>query len=158
FQKKVLVENGGLPDSKVVILPNFSDAPVLDNAPTPDLNAEFLWAGRLTPEKGVHTLLRALDALRGVPVTIAGDRPFAGTVERACQNAGHLFLGHIARAALRQRMERSRAFLFTSEWPEGCPSVILEAMSCGKPIIASSVPGAVQLLQEGRTGLFYPPG
>lgn len=158
FQKQILVANAGLPDSKVIVQPNFSDAPVLESVPPPAEDGEFLFAGRLTAEKGVPTLLRALESLRGVPIAIAGDGPLSDAVERACASTGHEYLGQLDRSALRRRMESARALLFTSEWPEGCPSVILEAFSCGKPVIASSVPGATELVQEGRTGLFFPPG
>ncbi len=158
FQKKVLVAQGGLPESKVVVLPNFSDTPVLEKPAPAGADGEFLFAARLTPEKGVGTLLRALESLRDVPVVIAGEGPMSDIVERACTSPVHNYLGRLDRAALRQRMESARAVLFCSEWPEGCPSVILEAMACGKPVIASSVPGATDLIEEGRTGLFFPPG
>src|SRR5204862_3761791 len=93
-----------------------------------------------------------------IPIAIAGDGPLRELVERTCARTGHTYLGQLDRATLRRRLESARALLFTSEWPEGCPSVILEAFACGKPVIASSVAGAVELVQEGRTGLFFPPG
>jgi len=158
FQKQILVEAGGLPESKVIVQPNFSNAYPYSRTMSAGAGAEFLFAGRLMPEKGISTLLRALGLLRDVPIAIAGDGPLRESVERTCASTGHQYLGQLDRTALRERMEWSRALLFTSEWPEGCPSVILEALACGKPVIASSVAGAVELLQEGKTGLFFPPG
>ncbi len=158
FQKQILVEFGGVPEEKIVVQPNFSDAPALDNPAAAGASKEFLFAGRLAPEKGVMTLLRALSALRDVPIAIAGDGPLRSAVQNACTRPGHVWLGQMGRDALRARMESARALIFASEWPEGCPAVILEALSCGKPVVSSSVAGAAELLQEGRTALFFPPG
>ncbi|MEI6235764.1 MAG: glycosyltransferase family 4 protein [Planctomycetota bacterium] len=158
FQKQLLVEHAGLPEEKVIVQPNFSNAPALDTPSPVGDSGEFIFIGRLTPEKGVMTLLRAMTSLRDVPIAIAGDGPLSPTVQRACSIPGHVWLGQLNRDVLRARLASARALIFASDWPEGCPSVILEAMSCGKPVIASSVAGATELLQEGKTGLFFPPG
>jgi glycosyltransferase involved in cell wall biosynthesis len=158
FQKQVLVESGGLPEEKIIVQPNFSDAPALKNPAPPGTRGEFLFVGRLAAEKGVATLLRALSILPDVPIAIAGDGPLRPSVQSACMQPGHVWLGQLTRDALRARMESARALIFASEWPEGCPSVILEALACGKPVIASSVAGAMELLEEGQTALFFPPG
>lgn len=158
FQKQLLVESGGLPEEKIVVQPNFSDAPALVNPAPAGESGEFLFVGRLTPEKGIATLLRAMTTLRGVPIAIAGDGPLNSTVAAACAQPRHVWLGQLSRETLRARLESARALIFASEWAEGCPSVILEALSCGKPVIASSVAGAAALLQEGKTALFFPPG
>ncbi len=158
FQKEILVDAGGVPESKVIVQPNFSDAPALDVPARVGERDEFLFVGRLAPEKGVLTLLRAMASLHDVPIALAGDGPLSPMVARACSTRGHVWLGQLSREALRARMESARALIFASEWPEGCPSVILEALSCGKPVISSSVPGAAALLHEGKTALFFPPG
>ena len=158
FQKQVLVESGGVPEDKIIVQPNFSNAPPLETPAPVGGSGEFLFIGRLTPEKGVLALLRAMASLRDVPIAIAGDGPLSSVVQRACSAPGHVWLGQVTRDVLRARLESARALIFTSEWPEGCPSVILEALACGKPVIASSVPGARELLQEGKTALFFPPG
>ena len=158
FQKQIMVESGGLPEEKIVVQPNFSDAPALDQPAPAGAAGEFLFIGRLTPEKGIATVLRAMAMLRGVPIAIAGDGPLSETVARECAQTGHVWLGQLSREALRVRLESALALIFASEWPEGCPSVILEALSCGKPVISSSVAGTSALLQEGKTALFFPPG
>jgi glycosyltransferase involved in cell wall biosynthesis len=159
FQREILVRSGGLPADKIVVQPNFSDLPETDaTAPLPSFDDEYLFIGRLTEEKGIRTLLKALRQLREVPIAIVGDGPLSDVVAQTCALTGHRYLGRLAREDVAARLRGARGLLFTSEWPEGCPSVILEAMAAGKPVIASSVAGARELVQEGRTGLFFQPG
>ena len=157
-QKNLLVEHAGLPPEKVVVQPNFHDASILASSRHVGVRAEFLFVGRLAPEKGIGTLLKALRMLPEFNVAIAGDGPLREAVQRACTRPEHVWLGALSRAEVIERMASARALVFTSEWAEGCPTVILEALSCGVPVIASSVAGAVELLKEGQTALFFPPG
>jgi glycosyltransferase involved in cell wall biosynthesis len=71
---------------------------------------------------------------------------------------GAPFAGRLPREEVLKRLAAARALIFPSEWPEGCPSTIIEAMALGKPVIASRVPGAVALVEDGVTGLLFEPG
>lgn len=47
-------------------------------------------------------------------------------------------------------------FIFCSEW-EGMPNAVLEAMACGKPVVAANIPGVKELIKHEKTGLLYMP-
>lgn len=158
FQKNILVEHAGVPPEKIIVQPNFHDAPPSKPRKTGARPSEFLFVGRLSTEKGILTLLRAMKSLPDVHIAIAGDGPLREDVRRACNSPAHVWLGPLPRAELLERLANAHALLFASEWPEGCPTVILEALACGVPVIASNVPGAAELLTQEKTALFFEPG
>lgn len=119
-----------------------------------------VFTGRLSPEKGVRTLLQAL-ALAGNPrFYIAGDGPIRAELESVAAGLNLTnteFLGHLDRVAL-DRLARDASFaVVPSEWYENCPYAILEAMAAGKALIASDLGGMAELVQHEQTGLTFAP-
>lgn len=157
YQKNILAEHEGIPPEKIVVQPNFHDAQALKPRKGNEAPKEFLFVGRLSTEKGIRTLIKAVKQLPEISIAIAGDGPLREEVRRACAGS-HVCLGSMPRDELLERLAHARALLFTSEWPEGCPTVILEALACGVPVVASRVPGAVELLSEDKNALFFDPG
>jgi glycosyltransferase involved in cell wall biosynthesis len=145
------VKHGIVPAEKIVVQPNFL------YVETPQAGADtagegFVFAARLAPEKGVATLLRASELFRGARLEIIGDGPLLPP------SPAPPFAGRLPREEVLRRLAAARALIFPSEWPEGCPSTIIEAMALGKPVIASRVPGAAELVEDGVTGLLFQPG
>jgi glycosyltransferase involved in cell wall biosynthesis len=99
FARQKFIE-GGLPADRVVVKPNFVHP---DPGPGAHDGGYALFAGRLSPEKGVRTLLAAWERLgAGIPLKIAGDGPLAREVARACERHP---LDRVARgAAARARL------------------------------------------------------
>jgi glycosyltransferase involved in cell wall biosynthesis len=55
-------------------------------------------------------------------------------------------------------MARASVFVQSSQW-EGLPSVLVEAMACGTPVVATDCPGGTrEILDDGRLGRLVPPG
>ena len=128
----------------------------ISEAPSP-AGSYALFAGRLSSEKGVETLLAASRLAPAVPLVIVGAGPLAPRV-RAAAGEGVSFLGHVdaERAA-----ELTRGALFTimpSEWFENQPFGALESMAVGTPMIASRLGGLAEIVQDGDTGLLVPHG
>ena len=78
FMRNKLIE-GGLPASKIVVKPNFSDLPSTTKA---ELGDYALFVGRFTHEKGVLSLLRAWSNLKGIPLVMVGDGPLLAEIKQ----------------------------------------------------------------------------
>ncbi|MES3020106.1 MAG: glycosyltransferase [Pseudomonadota bacterium] len=141
---------GGFPGARIVVKPHFVDAP----APPVHERAGFLFAGRLSREKGLAVLADAARA-SGAPVRVAGAGPDAALLDGP---ANLLPLGHLAPGALRHQMHRALALLVPSICYETFGLVVIEAFACGLPVIASRLGGFPDLVREGETGLLFTPG
>ena len=107
---------------------------------------EVLYAGRLSPEKGVEELVAAT---RGMNIVVAGDGPLRAQVPGALGFVPHDELQHLyARAAVVACPSRR----------EGFGVACLEAMAHGRPVVASAVGGLRDLVIDGETGLLVPSG
>jgi glycosyltransferase involved in cell wall biosynthesis len=158
FSRRKFIE-AGLPAEKILVKPNFV-AP--DPSAREGLGEFALFAGRLVPEKGVGTLLGAWGRLCGrVPLWVIGDGPLRPAVEAAsqrCNGSGLRFAGGLARSDVLAAMRRARFVVFPSEWYECFPLVIVEAFACGVPVIASRMGAMEEIVDNGRTGLYFAPG
>jgi glycosyltransferase involved in cell wall biosynthesis len=108
--------------------------------------AELLFAGRLSPEKGVEELVTAT---RGMNLVVAGDGPLRASVPSA--------LGFVPHAELERLYARAAVVVLPSH-REGLPLSVLEAMAHGRPVVASAVGGIPELVEDGVTGLLVPAG
>ena len=116
-------------------------AAVLEEADLPEL----LYAGRLSPEKGVRELVAAAD---GMPLVVAGDGPLRGEVPGA--------LGFVPHDELERLYARAAVVVCPSR-REGFGVVCAEAMAHGRPVVASDVGGLRDLVVHEETGLLVPP-
>jgi glycosyltransferase involved in cell wall biosynthesis len=148
---------GGLPAQKLIVKPNF-----LHPAPSPrEGQGEYaLFVGRLSPEKGVDTLLAAWERLRDlVPLSIVGDGPLAEEVANAARSLERVeWLGRQPREQVLALMKAASVLVFPSVCYENFPVTILEAYAVGLPVIASDLGGMASLVEDGRTGLHFRPG
>ncbi len=136
----------GIPDDRIVIKPNGLPDP---GEPAPPGDG-FLYAARLSPEKGLALLL---DAWRRHPVgslghlRIAGDgelRPLAE--QAAAERADVTYLGVLDRDAMAAARRASSVVVAVPTWQDVLPTVILEAMSAGRPVLGTDVGGIPYLL------------
>jgi glycosyltransferase involved in cell wall biosynthesis len=107
---------------------------------------EILYAGRLSPEKGVRELVAAAD---GLPLVVVGDGPLRNEVPGA--------LGFLPHDELEQRYARAAVVACPSH-REGFGVVCAEAMAHGRPVVAGDVGGLRDLVVNEETGLLVPPG
>ena len=130
---------------------------------------ELLFVGRLVERKGVRVLLDALARLsdRGdVFLRIVGDGPKREALEAQAAELGIggrvRFTGTLSEEDLAEHFARCDALVLPAVVDakgdtEGLGVVLIEAMSYGKPVIASGVGGIVDVVQHGRNGLLVPP-
>lgn len=155
FAKEKFIE-GGLPADRIAVKPNFIADPAAKHGLDAVSRGGALFVGRLSPEKGIGTLLQAWHDL-AVPLRIIGDGPLAARVEQ-CDNRAVKGLGRKARPEVIKEMRRAAFLVLPSEWYEGFGVVIVEAFAIALPIIASRLGAMLELIDDGVTGLHFQPG
>lgn len=125
----------------------------------------LMTAGRLTEQKGIDTLLKAFSKMKPhlkkpVQLWIVGDGPLRSSLEDLAAYLGIqddvFFLGWRDRETLKTFYSSVDLFVLPSN-DEGMPNVVLEAMAMGLPVVATSVAGTRELIQEGKNGYLVPP-
>ncbi len=155
FARETLIR-AGLPADRIAVKPNFlaEDPGVRTGA-----GEGGFFAGRLSTEKGVSTLLRAWAGQEGYPLRLAGDGPLRPDVERAAAEIpGVAWLGVLPAAGVLGRIRESAFVVFPSEWYETFGRVVMEAFACGVPVIAARLGAMAEAVEDGKTGLLYTPG
>jgi glycosyltransferase involved in cell wall biosynthesis len=148
--------NGGLPASRILVKPNsLGTDPGLGNG-----GSYVLFAGRLTHEKGIATLLDAWRSRPGMPpLRIAGDGPMGEEVKEQIRDLSNVeWIGRVSREQVLVEMRNAMALVMPSVWYEGFPVSIVEAYATGVPVIASGIGSLPELVKHERTGLVFPPG
>jgi len=143
---------GGLPADRIDIKPNFVTS---EAAPVTHSRSGGLYVGRLSVEKGVQTLIDAMQLHPGHGLQIVGTGPLLEDVQRA---AGSACVGGLPLAEVMGRLRHAAFLVLPSLWYECFPRVLVEAFSCGVPVIASRLGSLAEVIDDGRTGLLFEPG
>jgi glycosyltransferase involved in cell wall biosynthesis len=135
-------------------VPDFDAPPVDRPVPGPTIGS----IGRLSPEKGLDVLLRALVDLPGVTAVLVGDGPERDALEQLA-----LELGVADRAIFTGRVPESRVYFpvldvyVLASRNEGLPLALVEAMLASRPVAATDVGSVSEAIADGETGLLVPP-
>src|SRR5271166_1802406 len=158
FVRRKLIA-GGLSAERIEVLPHFQTLP-RDQALAAD-DGYLLYFGRLSPEKGVYELLRAMVRLLHVPLVIAGDGPERPRLEALAKELNLnqvLFAGMLHGEQLQKLIAGCSFSVFPSHAYETLGKSILESYAWGRPVIASDLGSRRELVQHGVTGLLYSDG
>lgn len=153
----------GIDPERIRVVPSGVNPTLFDDASpiAPHGGQCLLFVGRLHPQKGVDTLIRAMADLPTAQLAIAGDGPDRAQLERLAERLGVAdrirFLGFVAHDDVPALMRRADVFVMPSRYEE-LGTAIIEAMACGLPVVASRVGGIPNLVADGDTGLLTPPG
>ncbi len=158
FVKDKLTANGW-DANKIQVLPHFQQIPVMP--PEPAVDAPILYFGRLSPEKGVTDLLRAMLLIPQVRLQIAGEGPQRPELDRLAQRLGLRnveFLGYLRAAELEQRIAAAKFTVLPSRAYETFGKSIVESFAWGRTVVASDLGSRRELVEHNRTGLLFPTG
>lgn len=115
----------------------------------------ILYFGRLSPEKGVKTLIEAAK-LCGCRLVILGTGPQEEELKALTAGSSNIeFKGFQTGETLKNYVRNSRCVVLPSEWYENGPYSAMEAMAMGKPLIVSAKGGLPELVEDGTNGYIY---
>ncbi len=145
------------------VVPNFVPDDVVRTAATVDPGLDalphggyWLYVGALSRHKGISTLLDAYSGIRSAPPLVVIGRT---TGERVPQlPAGVTLISDLAHDAVMAAWQRATLGIIPSHFPDPCPTVALEAMACGVPVVGSRIGGLADLVVDGETGVLVEAG
>ena len=148
---------GGLDAERVRVLPNVVADPRPRPAP-PSASDTVLFAGRLSPEKGLEDLLHGWRAAAppGLRLVVAGDGPLRSEVA-SLAGPGVELTGRLGPEEVARRMLSARALVFPSRWYETFGLVVAEAFAAGLPVLGTDHGAAAELLRLQGPAWAVPP-
>jgi glycosyltransferase involved in cell wall biosynthesis len=156
FVRSKLIDNGWEPE-KIDVLYHFQRLAAEETRPS-EPNASISYFGRLSPEKGVLDLIRAMASNRQIPLVIAGEGPQRSELEqlaRSLRLSNVTFAGRLQGMDLDRVIASSRFTIFPSHAGEVLGKSILESYAYGKPVIATDLGSRREIVVDGQTGLLY---
>jgi len=157
FSRARFIE-GGLPGEKIFVKPNSIKS---DPGARAGMGDYFVYAGRLSEEKGIAVLLEAFKFLPDQKLIIMGEGPLRVLCEDYIKKGGLQnirIVGHIDKKDYYEILKKAKALILPSIWYENFPVVIIEAFACGVPVIASRLGSIEQIIVDDLTGLLFNPG
>lgn len=136
----------GIPADRIAVKPNALPDPGAATAP----GAGFLLASRLVPEKGVGLLLdawrRSGDGEWGT-LRIAGDGPLRPVAEQAAAERSDVtYVGPLDRVRTFAEIARAACVIMPSTWHDPLPTIVLEALAVGRPVLGTTMGGIPYLV------------
>lgn len=154
----------GLPASQITHIPYFLNLDEFTVSPChlATLSRPYLaYFGRLSQEKGLETLLRAMALVSEAELRMIGDGPLRPRLASLASDL-HLknlqFEGYLAGTALWSAVAQARFTVLPSTWYELFGQAVIESLAWGVPVIASRTGGIPELIQHQETGLLVTPG
>ncbi|MDD5527471.1 MAG: glycosyltransferase family 4 protein, partial [Patescibacteria group bacterium] len=121
----------------------------------------ILYYGRLSEEKGVEDLLAAYEKINSdVVLKFVGDGPEREKLGKKSKASGKkiIFTGRLAGEELWRQVAKAELIVIPSRWFENAAYSAIEPMALGKIVLAASIGGLTELIQDGVTGFLFPSG
>lgn len=173
-------------EDRLRVVPNGVDTRLFSPSRNPGRH-QILYAGRLTPEKGAHVLLEAFERIAArypdAQLVLAGPfwitppshlvgstrekirqwrrlgRKYEVMVRREARRMSSVFLaGHVGHKALVKLYRTASVLVHPALWNEPFGMILIEAMACGLPIVASRTGGIPEVIQHNRSGILVESG
>jgi glycosyltransferase involved in cell wall biosynthesis len=114
----------------------------------------YLAASRQVPYKRIDLIVKAFRAMPDRKLVVVGDGPEHARIRDLAKDAPNVqILGHQPFRVLKDQMQRAKGFVFAAKEDFGI--VVLEAQSCGTPVIALGQGAARETVLDGKTGVFF---
>jgi glycosyltransferase involved in cell wall biosynthesis len=158
FMKNKLIA-GGTDEQKIKKL--YYTIKIAEYPFSPNHDDYFVYYGRLSKEKGLLTLLKAMKEIDRSKLLIMGDGPQRPQLLQFTQEnkLGNVcFIGSKGGEELKSIVANSKFVIVPSEWYENSPLVIYESFSMGKPVIGAAIGGISELIDHEENGLLFQAG
>jgi len=158
FARRKLL-SAGVPGERLFVRPNCIDAATIEPAVG---SGDYIgYIGRLSKEKGVWTLIHAMERVCGPVLKLAGTGPEESAIRdyiEAKRIKNIQLLGFISGTERQEFLRNCMFSIMPSQWYEMFPMVLLEVWASGKPVIGSRLGATADLIEEGMTGLLFESG
>jgi glycosyltransferase involved in cell wall biosynthesis len=159
FLKRKVAEFG-VPEEKLIHFPYF--LPIDAYEPNYGPSNYFIYLGRLSREKGILTLLKAVQLMKGTRLKcrILGEGPLEAQLKAQAEEWGLEnieFSGFLQGNALQTLIREAAFTVVPSEWYENLPFAVLESFALGTPVVGSKIGGIPEMVLHEQTGLTYTP-
>lgn len=159
FIHERLIE-AGTPPAKIVDVPNGVPGLGQRSFVPVSRNPNVLFVGRIEQNKGIAELIQSFKSMAHLDaqLTIVGDGSYAPHVRRFAANDKRIvFLGRLSPNDTKKAYLNARLVVVPSLWHEVMNTVICEAQSYGRPVVATALGGNPDLIRDGETGFIYNP-
>jgi glycosyltransferase involved in cell wall biosynthesis len=157
FLRNMFVSRG-FNEDKIITIPNFISFPTQDFS---GISEDYIvYSGRLSPDKGIETLLKAMTKCRDIRLLVAGDGPLRADLEQFVKDQklnNVVFLGYVDSSRLKEIVSKAMFTVIPSRWYENCPYSILESFAFGKPVVGARIGGIPELIKDGESGYLFEP-
>jgi len=155
FARDRFVKGGG-PGDRVYVKPNSMEDPGEELLKSARPEHRAIYVGRLSPEKGLKTLLEAWQTI-DYSLVLVGDGPERAGLQSVAP-ASVSFAGPLEHIKALRMILDSSFVVFPSACYEGFPRAVLEAMAYRKAVVASNLGGRPEMVDDGKTGLLFESG
>ncbi len=155
--KKYVQEHYAVNSIKIRVIPNYVLTDIFVPMPISRTGNQICFIGRLSKEKNILALIKACSGLE-LRLKIIGDGPLKENVQALAKNCNVELelLGNVNHKQLPKYLHQSALFVLVSHH-EGHPKALIEAMSCGRPVIGTDVPGIREIIKHRETGFLCEP-
>lgn len=148
---------------EIVYLPNpFLPEEAKKSSAPAEASKYILYYGRLSEEKGIADLLRAYGLLKAkIPLYIVGTGPEETELKNIVSRekiSNVEFFGYRAGAELWRLVSGAEMIIVPSKWYENAPYIVVEAMALGKIVLAASIGGLTEMINDGVNGFLFESG
>lgn len=152
FTRRYYIDNLELKENKTTVIPYF-----VENKSKPFNNHRkyFLFAGRLSEEKGILKLLEIFSNLPSFKLIVLGDGPLRDKVEQYRRYKNIIIKGFVPSKEIHIYFREAICTVIPSLWYEVLPMVLLESFANGTSVIAPKFCSFEEAIRDGETGLFY---
>lgn len=156
FARSMFIDHAGIPGEKIIVKAN-----VVPDIAAPEGEKHYaIYVGRLSPEKGISTILRAVQQPSfPMPLKVVGSGPLQEEVERHAADKRIEFVGKRSSKEVHELVRNAKMLIAPSMWHEaGVPLVIGEAFSAGVPVITTRIQPMMSVIEHEQNGLLIEPG
>lgn len=153
LHSKNLMISWGIDPEQILVIPNSVDTDAFQPTPNIKKSYDFVTVCRLVPWKGLTEIVESCSK-HNLSLLVVGSGPQEEELRALVKKlrARVEFAGEIPQSRLPEYLGQARFFILNSSY-EGSPHALIEAMSCGMPVIARENTGTSELVSSGRNGL-----